>query len=177
MRPEYVRKLAGDLGMEIEPVQRAVLAAGNAPAGRRSPRAAPAPRRPRPTAGQPALAGRAGGAEARPAGAGAGRADVRRGRRDRLPRTRCTSRCARPSPRPAARPAATGGAVWIEAVRDACADLAAQALVGELAVEPLRIDGEPDPRYVSITMARLQLGLGDRPDPGPQVARSSGSTR
>src|SRR5690606_26631674 len=26
-RPEYIRKLAGDLGMEIEPVQRAVLAA------------------------------------------------------------------------------------------------------------------------------------------------------
>ncbi|MFD0820306.1 DNA primase, partial [Micromonospora zhanjiangensis] len=52
----------------------------------------------------------------------------------------------------------TGGAVWIERFRDACADLAAQALVGELAVEPLRIDGEPDPRYVSITLARLEWG-------------------
>jgi DNA primase len=52
---------------------------------------------------------------------------------------------------------AVGGAVWIEAVRDVCADLAAKALVGELAVEPLRIDGEPDPRYVSVTLARLQL--------------------
>ncbi len=41
-RPEYVRKLAGDLGMEIEPVQRAVL---NAAAPRR--RAAPVARRPR----------------------------------------------------------------------------------------------------------------------------------
>ncbi|RLP80324.1 DNA primase, partial [Micromonospora sp. BL4] len=30
-RPEYVRKLAMDLGMEIEPVQRAVLAAASAP--------------------------------------------------------------------------------------------------------------------------------------------------
>ncbi|RBJ00585.1 DNA primase, partial [Micromonospora provocatoris] len=30
-RPEYVRKLAGDLGMEIEPVQRAVLAAAHGP--------------------------------------------------------------------------------------------------------------------------------------------------
>ncbi len=28
-RPEYVRKLAGDLGMEIEPVQRAVLTAAS----------------------------------------------------------------------------------------------------------------------------------------------------
>ncbi|MBO4209715.1 DNA primase, partial [Micromonospora echinofusca] len=45
-RPEYVRKLAGDLGMEIEPVQRAVLAAGDpsgqAPAPARPGRAAPA---------------------------------------------------------------------------------------------------------------------------------------
>jgi DNA primase len=53
---------------------------------------------------------------------------------------------------------ATGGAVWIESVRDACDDLASAALVGELAVEPLRIDGEADPRYVSITMARVQFG-------------------
>ncbi|MEU7982993.1 DNA primase [Micromonospora sp. NPDC049081] len=53
---------------------------------------------------------------------------------------------------------ASGGAVWVEAVRDACEDLAAQALVGELAVEPLRIDGEPDPRYVSSTLAQLQWG-------------------
>jgi DNA primase len=53
---------------------------------------------------------------------------------------------------------AVGGAGWIEAVRDACADLGAKALVGELAVEPVRIDGEVDPRYVSITLARLQWG-------------------
>jgi DNA primase len=54
---------------------------------------------------------------------------------------------------------ATGGAVWVEQVRDECDDLAGKALVGELAVEPLRIDAEPDPRYVSVTMARLELGL------------------
>src|SRR4029453_11184337 len=40
---------------------------------------------------------------------------------------------------------ATGGPTWIEAVRDACTDRAAKAVVGELAVEPLRVDGEPDP--------------------------------
>jgi DNA primase len=57
--------------------------------------------------------------------------------------------------------AATGGAVWIESVRDVCGDLAGKALVGELAVEPLRLDGEPDPRYVSVTLARLQLGAVD----------------
>jgi DNA primase len=54
--------------------------------------------------------------------------------------------------------AATGGVVWIERVRDACADLAGKALVGELAVEPLRVDGEVDPRYVSIQLARIQFG-------------------
>ncbi|PWU55108.1 DNA primase, partial [Micromonospora sp. S4605] len=42
-RPEYVRKLAGDLGMEIEPVQRAVLAAASGQPGRE---AGPAPSRP-----------------------------------------------------------------------------------------------------------------------------------
>jgi DNA primase len=52
---------------------------------------------------------------------------------------------------------ATAGPTWIEAVRDACADLAAKAVVGELAVEPLRVDGEPDPYYVSVQLARLQL--------------------
>ncbi|MFC8847322.1 MULTISPECIES: DNA primase [unclassified Micromonospora] len=156
-RPEYVRKLAGDLGMEIEPVQRAVLAAASGqPAGG----AAPAPARAaRPAPGadspmslverealklalqEPVLAGPMFDAveaseyhhpvhvAVREAIAAAGGAAT-----------------------------ATQGAVWVEAVRDACADLVAQALVGELAVEPLRIDGEPDPRYVSVTIARLQWG-------------------
>jgi DNA primase len=52
---------------------------------------------------------------------------------------------------------ATNGAVWIEAVRDASADLAAKAAVGELSVEPLRVEGDADPRYVAVQMSRLQL--------------------
>jgi DNA primase len=52
---------------------------------------------------------------------------------------------------------AAGGPTWIEQVRSGCVDLAGQALVTELAVEPLRYDGEPDPRYVSVTLASLQL--------------------
>jgi DNA primase len=52
---------------------------------------------------------------------------------------------------------ATAGPGWIEAVREACGDLAAKALVGELAVEPLRVDGGPDPYYVGVQMSRLQL--------------------
>ena len=48
--------------------------------------------------------------------------------------------------------------MWIEPVRHACGDLGAKAVVGEVAVEPLRIDGEVAPRYVSIQLARLQFG-------------------
>ncbi|MFI5933054.1 DNA primase [Actinoplanes sp. NPDC051494] len=50
------------------------------------------------------------------------------------------------------------GAVWIEGVRDACDDIAAKALISELAVEELRLDGEVDLYYVSKQLARLQLG-------------------
>jgi DNA primase len=49
------------------------------------------------------------------------------------------------------------GAVWTEKVRDACLDLAGKALVTELSVEPMRVDHEPDPRYVEVTLTRLQL--------------------
>jgi DNA primase len=53
---------------------------------------------------------------------------------------------------------AVGGVVWIEAVRDACEDLGGRALISELAVEPLHVDGGVDLRYVQITLARLQVG-------------------
>ncbi|MET7971205.1 DNA primase [Micromonospora sp. NPDC005305] len=155
-RPEYVRKLAGDLGMEIEPVQRAVLAAANAQsAGAADTPARPAPARPtvdsphsmverealKLALQEPVLAGPM--------------FDAVEAAEYRHP-VHAALRAAIAAAGGAA--TATGGAVWIEQVRDACDDLAGQALVGELAVEPLRIDGEADPRYVSITMARLQWG-------------------
>jgi DNA primase len=52
---------------------------------------------------------------------------------------------------------ASGGAGWIETVREETGDLAAKAVVSELAVEPLRVDSEPDPQYVAIQLSRLQL--------------------
>ncbi|WP_433394312.1 DNA primase [Micromonospora sp. KLBMP9576] len=157
-RPEYVRKLAGDLGMEIEPVQRAVLAAASAapaPAKGAAPASRPAPAEPvvdnpqslverealKLALQEPVLAGPMFDAVEVP--------------EYRHP-VHSAVRAAVAAAGGAA--AATGGAVWIESVRDACEDLAARALVGELAVEPLRIDGDPDPRYVSITMARVQWG-------------------
>ncbi|WP_406041974.1 DNA primase [Micromonospora sp. NBC_00898] len=155
-RPEYVRKLAGDLGMEIEPVQRAVLAAGNgqpagdAPASRRPAPATPAVDSPQSMVEREALKL----ALQEPVLAGP-MFDAVEATEYRHP-VHVAVRAAIAAAGGAS--AATGGAVWIEQVRDACEDLAASALVGELAVEPLRIDGEPDPRYVSITMARLQWG-------------------
>ncbi|MGN9775334.1 DNA primase [Micromonospora sp. H33] len=155
-RPEYVRKLAGDLGMEIEPVQRAVLAAGNAPPQGRG----DAP--PRPAPAEPAVDSPRSMVEREalklalqvPVLAGP-MFDAVEAPEYRHP-VHVAVRAAVAAAGGAA--AATGGAVWIESVRDACDDLAAKALVGELAVEPLRIDGEPDLRYVSVTMARLQWG-------------------
>jgi DNA primase len=152
-RPEYARKLAGDLGMPVEQVTSAVAAAARRrdPAGEaarpsRAARSTPAPatvveREALKLAIQePVLAGPlfdALGVQAyhhplhaavRTAIAGAGGAGT-----------------------------ATSGAAWVQRVRDACPDLAAAALVGELAVEPLRSAGEPDPQYVRVTLARLEL--------------------
>ncbi|MFC7546035.1 DNA primase [Plantactinospora sp. GCM10030261] len=159
---EYVRKLAGDLGMEIEPVQRAVASSGADPgrASRGSARRSPDPvavRRPEPSVDSPqSLVEREALKLALQVPVLAGPMfDAL----DAVVYLHPVHQAVRAAVGVAGgATAATGGAVWIESVRDACADLAAQALVGELAVEPLRIDGEPDPRYVSVTLARLELG-------------------
>ncbi|WP_100447198.1 DNA primase [Glycomyces xiaoerkulensis] len=52
--------------------------------------------------------------------------------------------------------AAAAGANWIAAVAAACTELAASALVNELAVEELFIDHEPDAVYVRTLLARIQ---------------------
>ncbi|MFI5484887.1 DNA primase [Micromonospora echinaurantiaca] len=156
-RPEYVRKLAGDLGMEIEPVQRAVLAAASGQPGREAGPAPSRPARPEPTVDSPqSMVEREALKLALQEPVLAGPMfDAVEAVEYRHP-VHAAVRAAVAAVGGAS--AATGGAVWISSVRDACEDLAAQALVGELAVEPLRIDGEPDPRYVSVTMARLQWG-------------------
>jgi len=148
LRPEYVRKLAGDLGMEQETVQRAVGRAGGG---------APEPSRaaPKSTVDSPQ------GIVEREALKLAIQSPALAG-----PMFDTITADAYQNPvhiavRAAVSEAggATGavaGAGWIEKVRDACLDLAGKALVGELAVEPLRLDGEPDPRYVGVTLSRLQ---------------------
>ncbi len=151
LRPEYARKLAGDLGMDVEPVTRAVAAAAGRQGGAvaPAPRAAPDANDPRVLVErealklaiqEPVLAGPAFDAL---------EADVYLHPLHVAVRTAVTAAGGASS--------AVGGVNWVEAVRDACDDLGAKALVGELAVQPLMVDGDPDPRYVTITLARLQL--------------------
>jgi len=150
-RPEYARKLAGDLGMDLEPVQRAVnsaLRGADQPDARPVPRQAEAPQRLvereslKLALQEPVLAG--------PMFDVVGAEDYVDG----------VYRSIRVAVQEAggASSASSGGVVWIEKVRDSCADLAGRGLISELAVEPLRVDGAVDPRYVQITLARLQAG-------------------
>ena len=152
LRPEYTRKLAGMLGMDVEVVARAVVSAAGR-AGTPSPpqqrAAAPSPTDPRSLVErealklalqEPALAGPVFDAVDETVYAYPMHASIR---------------VAIAAAGGAA--GAGGGATWIEAVRDACDDLAGKALVSELAVEPLRMAGVPDPYYVHIQMSHLQL--------------------
>ncbi|HYN95202.1 MAG TPA: DNA primase [Pilimelia sp.] len=153
-RPEYTRKLAGDLGMDVEPVQRAVAAAagrsGDVPA---QPARAAAP----PADGPQALVEREALKLALQYPVLAGPMFDALGEENYRHPVHLAVRRAIGAAGGAA--SAGAGAVWIERVRDAGGDLGARALVGELAVERLRLDAEPDPRYVSITLARLQFGV------------------
>lgn len=57
---------------------------------------------------------------------------------------------------------APDGPNWIAAVGQSCPDLAAGALIAELAVEPMRSGAEPDAGYVSTTLARVRLPVTER---------------
>jgi DNA primase len=154
LRPEYARKLAGDLGMEMETVLRAVAAAA---------RGAGLPEEPRPARRAESIVDGPQGIVEREALKLALQAPVLAGPMfDALGadmyRYPVHSALRNAVEEAGGAAGAVSGVVWVERVRDACADLAAKALVGELAVEPLRLDGEPDPRYVQIMLARLELG-------------------
>jgi DNA primase len=146
-RPEYARKLAGDLGMDVEPVQRAVAAAVSpqaSVAAQRRPADSPQRQVERETLKlalqYPVLAGPMFDA----LGSEAYGDQVFQAIRTAIAAAGGTT-------------TAAGGAGWIEAVRDACDDLSGKALVGELSVEPPRLDGEVDLHYVSTQLARLQV--------------------
>lgn len=50
-------------------------------------------------------------------------------------------------------------ATWVDRVREAAPDAVVASLVTELAVEPLRLDGAPDSRYVGEQSARVRERL------------------
>jgi DNA primase len=149
-RPEYARKLAGDLGMPVEQVMRAVAAAakgddsGAVPRQRGVTVVNPATLVEREALKlalqEPVLAGPVFDA----LGVDSYHHPLHAAIRTAIAEA---GGCA----------TATSGVVWVQRVRDTCADLGAAALVNELAVEPLRRDGEPDPHYVGVTVAKLEL--------------------
>jgi DNA primase len=154
LRPEYARKLAGDLGMEIETVSQAVAAAGGGQVGPLVPTARQRPVAPPPDAPL-TIVEREALKLALQSPVVAGPMFDAITAADYVHPIHVVVRQAITDVGGLA--GATAGAVWVEKVREACTDLSAAALVSELAVEPLRLDGELDPRYVAVTLARLQL--------------------
>ncbi|MBN1173265.1 MAG: DNA primase [Micromonosporaceae bacterium] len=150
LRPEYARKLSGDLGLDVEVVRRAVATASK---GERIPAASktrmPAPDSPHGLVERESLKL----ALQNPVLAGPMFDAVDASYFSHPQHVAIREAIA------AVGGAATGtaGPIWLDRVRDECADLAAQALIAELAVEPLRLETAPDPRYVEVTLARLQL--------------------
>jgi len=169
LRPEYARKLAGDLGMETEPVLRAVA---DATAGHAGDRGGARRSGPQPAGGAPEDARREQ-AVRRPAADDralfAEREALKLGVQqpvlagplfDAVDDTAYThavyQTVRRAIDAAGGAVAGTSGPEWVEKVMQGCDDLLGRATVSELAVEPLYSPGEPDPRYVTMVLARLQ---------------------
>jgi len=186
LRPEYARRLAGDLGMEVEPVLRRVAELTGGPAS--GPGAADRPGAPnrhvpdgalnrhRPDGGRDGPGGQPTPpltAGQRPARGDPGFLVEREALKlaVQLPAmagplfdavdleaftapAHAALRAAVAAAGGAGSPAAAGPA-WLEQLQAACSDDVTRSLVVELAVEPLRVDGEPSPRYVSTVLSRL----------------------
>jgi DNA primase len=156
LRPEYARTLAGWLGMEVEPVARAVAQAANAPRRTAAAAAPAAPTSGAPDPHDPALRferdslkvvlqtpARAGevfdsldpGVFTAPAYAAVRDAVVSAG---------------------GAVAAGPGGPAWVERVDASAADDGVRRLVRELAVEPLPTDDQALTRYSVEVLSRLE---------------------
>lgn len=156
LRPEYARRLAGNLGMEVEPVLRRVgqLASGNRPQAQRPPEPATTTAGERPNRSDPALA------VEREALKLALQAPVHAGpvfdSVDESAYTHPAYRSLRRAVEAAGGASAgVAGPVWVEKIA-AAADEPTRDLTAELAVEPLRTSGEPDLPYASSILSRLQ---------------------
>jgi DNA primase len=148
LRPEYVKRVALWLGMDPEPVAEAVAGLS----GRTNGRATEAAARPDPhdpgvqierealklALQVPQLAGPTFDATE----PGMFTAEAYRGVRTAIAKSGGVV-------------ATSSGPAWVAAIREAAPDDAIRTLVTELAVEPLRSDGEPDVRYTGAVLARL----------------------
>ncbi len=153
----YAMRLAGDLGVEVDEVRRAVATA----AGKET---AQAPKPRQPAAGDPRLVVEREAlklAIQSPVLAGPVFDAVDGSYYSHVPHQMVRAAIAEAG----GAVAGVSGPGWINSVRDLCPDLAAQVLVMELAVEPVHYDSEPDSAYVNVVLARLQLaGLKQRID-------------
>jgi len=152
LRPEYTKRLAGWLGMDIEPVAAAV--AGVAGRTNGEPAAVPADKVARPDPLDPALqvereALKLGLQVPQLAGPvfDATEADMYTADAYRSVRLAIAGAGGVAT--------ATSGPGWVAAVRESAPDDAVRTLVTELAVEPVRSAGDPDLRYTSAVLARL----------------------
>jgi len=161
LRPEYARRLAGWLGMEVEPVLARVAELAGTPvssaAGRRT---APAQvRQPSLRPARPDPNDQAGSVEREALKIAVQHPALAGGHFDVLDRE------VFPTPAYAAvRDAieaaggtgqAMGGEMWVSRLRDVAADDTSRALVTELAVEPVRAN-DVDARYAGMMLARIQ---------------------
>ena len=146
LRPEYVRRLAGWLGIDVQAVTRAV-------GGGRSVQSAPAPSR-RPDARDPEAAIQREALKCalqEPALASAWYASVEsRAYADPALRAVHDAIVAAGGPR-----AEVSGLEWIDRVLEACPDDETRSLTRGLAVEPLPVAGAVDARFTTSVIARL----------------------
>jgi DNA primase len=155
LRPEYARRLAGELGMEVEPVLARVMElAGESQqprGGRRPP--------PRPSRDDPAVA-----VEREVLKLAVQVPQLAGPLFDALDETSFTEptyqaiRAALAAAGGVS--AARSGPAWIDKVGEYCPDLVARSTLTELAVERPRTNGQPDEKYVASQLSRLrELGV------------------
>jgi len=161
LRPEYARSLAGWLGMEVQPVLAAVSQAAQT-SGRARDASAQVEEQPRPAVvDRPRPDDRALLVDREALKTALQHPSLSGAAFDALPedafghpayRAVCAAVAA-------AGGAASGGSgaadVWVKRVLEAAPNDAVRSVVTELAVEPLRIAGEPDARYVDEQVSHL----------------------
>ncbi len=145
LRPEYARRLAGWLGMDVATVTRAV--GGRAPAAAQETTGRPDPRDPAIAVQRDALKC----AIQEPGLSSGWYASVESGAyTDPALQAVHEAIAAAGGPQ-----ASVTGLAWVDAILDACPDDATRSLVRALAVEPLPVSGTVDARFVTSIIARL----------------------